>query len=302
LRPIVLLDGGMGQELLRRSARRPTNLWSAQVMLDEPQIVEDVHRDYIEAGARVITLNAYSATPERLERAGMADRFEALQARAVELAASARDRSGRDVAIAGCLPPLNASYRPDLGANPRAMLATYRRIAELQAPHVDIMLCETLASVLEIGAATRAAAETGRPVWTAMTLADGERGLLRSGEPLGEGIDAAIGNGAQVLLLNCSWPETVSAALDELAAAGRPFGAYANAFTSVTALQPGGTVEGLTARTDLDPEAYCGFALSWADKGAAIVGGCCEVGPQHIARLARNLIASGYAIDKVVHA
>lgn len=65
---VTVLDGGMGQELRRRSNRPASPLWSAQVMLDEPDLVVQAHRDFIDAGARVITLNTYSATPQRLAR------------------------------------------------------------------------------------------------------------------------------------------------------------------------------------------------------------------------------------------
>ena len=88
---IVLLDGGMGQELIARSSQPPSPLWSAKVMMDEPEIVEAVHRDYIDAGARVITLNAYSATPERLARDASEDLFEPLQAKAIDIAKRAID-------------------------------------------------------------------------------------------------------------------------------------------------------------------------------------------------------------------
>ncbi|MFW6379865.1 MAG: homocysteine S-methyltransferase family protein, partial [Halorhodospira sp.] len=69
---------------------------------------------------------------------------------------------------------------------------------------------------------------------------------------------------------------------------------YANGFTSVAALQPGGTVDVLEARTDLDPETYAEHALGWGEQGATLVGGCCEVGPAHIAALAERLAAAGY--------
>ena len=82
---IVLLDGGMGQELIRRSSHPPTPMWSAKVMMDEPEIVAAVHRDYIEAGAKVLTLNTYSATPERLARDASEDLFKPLQAKAIEI-------------------------------------------------------------------------------------------------------------------------------------------------------------------------------------------------------------------------
>ena len=68
-----------------------------------------------------------------------------------------------------------------------------------------------------------------------------------------------------------------------------PHGGYANGFTKADVLQIGGTVSGLTTRTDLDPEAYANHAMAWIEAGATIVGGCCEVGPAHIAALAKRL-------------
>ncbi len=293
---IALLDGGMGQELLKRAANPPSPLWSAQVLLDEPEIVEAVHLDYIRAGARIITLNAYSVTPERLERDGDATMFAKLQARAISLAKKARDRSGKDVAIAGCLPPLVASYRPDITPDETASLSLYRQIVAEQQSHVDLFLCETLASVREADVATRAAVESGLPVWTSMTVVDGDGSRLRSGEPLQDGIAAATKAGASAVLVNCSWPESLGQSLPLLAKSGLPFGAYANGFTSIDKLKPGGTVEKLTARTDLDPEAYAKHVMSWVKAGATIVGGCCETGPGHIAEIARQLDQGGHVI------
>ncbi|TGT59364.1 hypothetical protein EN813_027465 [Mesorhizobium sp. M00.F.Ca.ET.170.01.1.1] len=108
---VTLTDGGMGQELVRRSKSEPTPLWSARVLIDEPDLVRDLHAEFIRAGARVITINTYSATPERLAREGADDLFKPLQKRGIELARQARDESG-DAAIAGCLSPLFGSYAP----------------------------------------------------------------------------------------------------------------------------------------------------------------------------------------------
>jgi len=143
---IVLLDGGMGQELIKRAPEEPTNLWSAQVMIDHPDLVKAVHLDYIGAGARVITINAYSATGERLAKHGLGPRLVELRRAACRLAREARDESGEDVAIAGCLPPLLWSYRPDLASDPDEIAPIYAEIAALQAPHVDLFLCETMSA------------------------------------------------------------------------------------------------------------------------------------------------------------
>ena len=76
-------------------------------------------------------------------------------------------------------------------------------------------------------------------------------------------------------------------------------GPYANGFTSVGALKHGGTVDVLEARRDLGPESYARHALAWARQGACIVGGCCEVGPEHIAALRQLLLSDGFELSGV---
>ena len=293
---IVLLDGGVGQELYRRSTIPAAPLWSVQVMMDEPHLVEAVHLDFIEAGARIVTVNTYTATPHRLGREGVAEKFEALHGAALAAAAAAREKSGEPVRIAGCLPPLVGSYRADLTPPEAECLANYRRIVAVQADRVDLFLCETMLSAAEARAATVAAAESGKPVWTALSVDDADGTLLRSGEGVAEGAQAAVEAGAAAVLVNCSSPEAVAAAMPLLAGTGIPFGAYANGFVSIAAMKPGGTVEALEARDDLGPVAYAGHALGWVSAGAAIVGGCCEIGPGHIATLRERLVANGHGI------
>ena len=294
--PIVLLDGGVGQELYRRSTCAASPLWSVQVMIDEPALVEAVHLEFIEAGARIVTVNTYTATPHRLDRAGRGDMFDALHAAAVAAAQSAREKSGQRVRIAGCLPPLVGSYRADLTPPEDVCLADYRRIVAAQAAHVDLFLCETMLSAAEARAAATAAGESGRPVWTALSVDDADGTRLRSGEGVADGAGAAVEAGAEAVLINCSSPEAVTAAVPLLAGVGVPFGAYANGFVSVAALQPGKTVEVLEARDDLDPARYADHALEWVAAGATIVGGCCEIGPAHIAALGQRLVAGGHAL------
>jgi S-methylmethionine-dependent homocysteine/selenocysteine methylase len=298
---VVLLDGGMGQELIHRSKQKPHPLWSAKVMMEEPEIVEDVHREYIDAGARVITLNSYSATPERLEREGQIALFEPLQKKAIEIAKKARASStaphAKDVKIAGCLPPLFGSYQPENAPSYEECLDLYRRIAALQAPEVDVFLCETMSSIKEGYAAAVAAIETGKPVWLSYSLEDDDSGCLRSGEPLTDAIDAVKDLAIDAILLNCSIPEAIDGAMDNLCKHFNCVGAYANGFTSIKALKATGTVDVLEARQDLGPDEYAQFAIGWINKGAKIIGGCCEVGPAHITELANQLQAGGYELS-----
>ncbi|MGE3147249.1 MAG: homocysteine S-methyltransferase family protein, partial [Pseudorhodoplanes sp.] len=231
---VILTDGGMGQELLRRSGAKPTPLWSARVLIDEPDLVRELHADFIRAGARVITVNTYAATPERLEREGVGDLFQTLQKRGIELARAARDEAG-DCAIAGCLPPLFGSYAPRLTLSFDETLALYRRIVAEAADAVDLFLCETMASAEEGLAAATAAAESGKPVWVAWTLADDGSANLRSGETIQQAAAAVSHLPIAAKLVNCSRPETVDSALRSLKALGGAVGAYANGFTSTEA-------------------------------------------------------------------
>ena len=294
---VILKDGGTGQELIKRSSMPPHPLWSAKVMMEEPEVVQGVHEDFIRAGARMITLNTYSATPERLAREGVPELFKPLQNTAIELVQSARDAVGvSGVRIAGCLPPLHGSYQPDLALSHEALLPAYQEIAEAQAYACDIFLCETLSSVAEVTAAAQAGIETGLPTWVAMTLNDDDTATLRSGEPLEAALDALAEMDHAGVILNCSKPEVVTANLGALLARDKPVGAYANGFTGIDALEIGGTVSELKARKDLTPQTYADFALDWVKLGATFTGGCCEVGPDHISALAQKLVAEGYQV------
>lgn len=293
---VVLLDGGMGQELRRRSTAGDGPLWSAQVLIDAPEIVLAVHEDFIRAGARIITTNSYATTRPRMTVAGIGDRVAELNRAAGELARQARDTCGEAVLIAGSLPPLYGSYRPEQVRPFAEIEPLYREQAEILAPYVDLFICETMSSADEARVAATAAAASGKPVWVAWTVEDSvEAGArrLRSGEAIAEAARALDGLPVSAFLANCSWPESIGAAIPELVGLGDvPAGGYANGFSAI----PEGwqVTEGtarLGARRDLDPEGYAGHVQSWIAAGARIVGGCCEVGPAHIARL-RELIGS----------
>ena len=125
---------------------------------------------------------------------------------------------------------------------------------------------------------------------------DGSR--LRSGEPVAGIARIVSEHDPDAILINCSRPEAFPAALDTIKTMGKPFGGYANGFTRITEgfLKDAPTVDALQERTDLTPEAYADHAMAWVDQGATIIGGCCEIGPAHIAELARRLKLAGHEI------
>ena len=293
----LLLDGGLGQELLHRGMPdTEPSLWSANALTEAPHLVQEIHEDYLRAGADVITTNTYATAPERLAEAGLGSRVEELNRKAGRLAERARETVGRGAFIAGSLPPIRGSYRPDLVGEAGEIEPQYREQAGYLAPHVDFFLCETMSTPGEAWAAARGAESTGLPVLVAYTIADPSapgdvEPRLRNGQPLEEAVAALSGLPVEGILLNCSFPESISAALPVLRElTNRPVGAYANAFTHIPdgfderedALDPGARPG---QREDLGPEAYRTHVEDWLSAGADIVGGCCEVGPDHIAHL-----------------
>ena len=302
---VILLDGGMGQELIKRSGRPASPLWSTQVLIDNPGLVGEVHRAYADAGATVATTNSYAIHRDRLRGAAsnhyaskdveLKNReaeFESLLEAAADEAQVVRDRSRG----AGAIGPLAASYRPDLHPSEADAIPLYAEAVQVLAPKSDILLFETIASLEALRACLAAGRKADRTLWVALTVDDEDGSKLRSGEAVAEA--AKIACEADAVLANCSAPEAMPAALDALASAGIPTGAYGNAFAGLTKafVEGGATAEALNARRDMGPEPYATLAMSWLDHGATILGGCCETGPAHIAEIAKRLKSAGHTI------
>ena len=285
----------MGQELVHRSGDRPTPLWSTQVMVDHPGIVRAVHGDYFDAGSTIATTNSYAVHHDRLAGTPLEGQLDALIGLSLAEAQAARSAHGTG-RIAGSIGPLIASYRPDIHPAHDVATPLYAEVAKGLAKGCDILICETVASVAHARAVLEGAKQTGLPVWLSLTVDDADGTRLRSGEALAEVL--AVADAADAILINCSVPEAIPAALDVLAQGDKPFGAYANGFTRITAafLETKPTVDALSARQDLGPEAYAAHAMGWIGQGATIVGGCCEVGPAHITELARAIRAAGHEV------
>jgi S-methylmethionine-dependent homocysteine/selenocysteine methylase len=294
---VTLLDGGMGQELVARSGDAPTPLWATRVMLDHPGLVRDIHADYFAAGATIATTNTYAIHHDRLKNFGLDPMFHALHLRALAEAHEARAAHGAG-RIAGAIGPLVASYRPELTQSVAEAAPKYAEIARILGPHVDLILCETMASVTMAEGAAQGAKASGKPVWLSITVDDRDGRKLRSGEPVGELARVVEEQAPTAILANCSVPEAMAAAMAELSKLGLPFGAYANGFTHISGnfLKNASTVKELTHRHDLVPEKYTEMAMGWVAQGATIIGGCCEVGPAHIRHLAGALRAAGHRI------
>ena len=288
---VILLDGGVGRELKRRGVEVPPTIWTAKALLSDPDTVRDVHAAFIKAGADVITANNYAVVPKLLMTEGLDDRFAELTQLAARLANQAREVGGRDVLIAGVLPPLARTYRAHLVGTAHEIYPIYRGIADALAADVDIMLCETMSSSVEARVAAQAAAQTGRRIWVSWTLDDEASGRLRSGESVSQALAALDGLEVEAFLFNCTQPESISIALPELRRSTiKLVGGYANAFRPVPESWERHPTWYTDLRADLDPERYAAFVSRWLDGGADIVGGCCGIGPEHITRI-RELLS-----------
>ncbi len=281
----LLTDGGMGEALAGMGLRQPGSpFWSGRALIEAPETVLGLHRDFIRAGADVIITNTYGIVRAFMRELGIEERFRDLNLKAADLALEARDAERRDVLIAGSLPPLSDSYLPD-DVEPEDVLAElYAEQASILAPHVDLFVCETLTTVAETRASAKAAAATGKPVWIGWTLHEAQEASLKDGTPVATAARSVADQPVSAFVANCCTPEAVTRALPRLLETGLPTGGYANTFAPIQAGNPE-----VVHRGDLDPESYRDHVAGWIAAGARIVGGCCGTLPEHIALL-RSLI------------
>ena len=298
---LLILDGGMSRELLRLGAELKQPEWSALALVNSPEIVRQVHDEFIAAGSDVITTNSYALVPFHIGEERFWKEGADLIALSGQLARNAADACGdRKILVAGSLPPIFGSYEPQ-NFDPSRVQDYLKVLVENLDPHVDVWLGETLSLIAEAEAVRTAVAETGKPLWISFTLADdaaqknGASPRLRSGEAVEDAAQWAAPSGASALLFNCSKPEVmreaVNAAADVFKRSGNnlQIGVYANAFEGEQGESAAN--EGLHAtREDLNDDAYSRFACSWVDAGATMVGGCCGIGAGHIHRLKRTLL------------
>ena len=293
---VTILDAGMGKTLSQRGVHIPPTIWSANALLEAPEVVVEIHRENIAAGARIIIANTYGVIRADLEKVGLGERTVELNRLAASLAVRAREESGVEVRIAGSLPPLNGSYRPDLVLEREMLLSRYREQVAALAPLVDLFICETMSHSSEALAAAEAAGESGKPVFVAFTLDDDRDACLKSGEPIARVWELLRDFRPEGILANCCLPEKISAAIPALGETGAAtIGGYANAFTRIPKgwlLDGSKETDGsLGMREDLTPERYADFAEEWLDLGANLVGGCCGTTASHIEAIRRRVVA-----------
>ena len=290
----TILDGGLATELEARGHDLSDRLWSARLLLDDPQAIEDVHLAYYRAGARVATTASYQATVQGFAAAGLG-RDAAIGAirRSVELAGRARDRfavedgSGERLRVAGSVGPYGAmladgsEYRGDYDPGDAALRDVHGpRIETLLDAGADILAIETIPTMREARVLVDLVAESGATAWLSYQCRDASS--TAAGEPIEEAVAvAADASGIVAVGVNCTAPRHVPGLLVAAAAATtKPLIAYPNAGDAWDARDRRWVATDSTG--GFDPTAVA----SWAAMGAAWLGGCCGTGPADIAALA----------------
>lgn len=281
----LLLDGATGSELQRRGVSvskgaTPERLgaWSATAMGDAPEVVREIHEDYLRAGADIITTNSFSTNRVRLKFVGLAHKMEAYTRLSAEIAREARDRLNPEAYVAGSVAP--------------APLESWDRVKEfsdqaavLTEAGVDLILLEYIGRISDCVLAAEAVSQTGLPVFLGICKVTMDGTLQFSGETVEQLVSALEGHKVDAILPMCSRPEMISATLPRLRQAfDGPIGAYANiGYKWAPHQTENAEWEGHVIDPDYTPERYAGFACEWLEAGAQIVGGCCATGPEHIA-------------------
>lgn len=296
---ITVLDGGMGKELRRIGAPFRQPEWSALALMEAPEMVALAHRNFIEAGAHVITTNNYAVVPYHLGDELFEARGRDLIGLAGRVAREVADESAAEVLVAGSLPPLFGSYEPTRFV-PEPAAEIYASIVEELDPYIDVWLAETLSLTDEMIVIAGAIAEygSGQTFWSSFSLPDNwedDRVAIRSGQTPADVASVVADRGdIGAVLFNCSLPEQIGPAIDELAPALSThdatvrFGAYANAFPLQRGTGYAANEVIFERRAELTAEYYSDTVAEWVAAGATIVGGCCDMYPEHIAALAER--------------
>ncbi len=266
--------------------------WCGPATLENAGVLEGIHRDYIAAGAEIVTANTYASSRLMLGPAGFADRFEEINRTAIGSAHRAREASGRDdVLVAGSLshmcPFVSGTGQPDLARAPSEaeMADAFGELALLlRGEGCDLILLEMMYYPERIGPAFNAAMETGLPVWAGFSARRGEDGEVLSIAPERE----------------IPFEDTVQVLKDFDVAAAGVMHTSSNVIGDAIAILRSAFTGPLMAYPDsgyfkmpqwqfedvIPPDELLQFATEWVENGVQIVGGCCGLSPEHIAAIA----------------
>jgi len=286
----ILIDGGTGSECIRRGVPELPNGWSGGAALSNPDIVRQIHADYVALGADLVVSNTFATGKNVLEDAGVAEDFEAYNHRAVELAIEARERAGPPadrVVVAGGIS--NWSFSGDRPSLETLHKNTVEQAKIMGDAGAELISLEMMVDLPRMTATLDAVSSVDLPIWVGLTIGP-EEGHdvsklsaeieLREGGPLTEAVELAKGYGrVDAFCLMHSDVRLTERGVGMIRERwDGPLGAYAHAANLVDGE--------LTFDDSITPEAYAAYEPAWRFAGATMIGGCCGIGPDHMRAVA----------------
>lgn len=293
-----ILDGGLGQELLAKGLVSKGTLWSTSAVIDKKfhKLLVDVHLSFIESGADVIVTNNFSSRKVRMIQNKVEDKFEYVNKKACELANKAREISKRSILIAGSLPPQNGTYVED-DREISQIKKDFIDQAKLIQPYVDFFYLDVLTSAREIEIACEVVEKMNMPILVGLHLK--KNGKISSGETISKIVEEYKSNNWIGVIGACVSLEIIENSVDEFLNLNIPFGFKVNLWkieepTPVNSFNKSKYNEigknpndVLGYRDEINPEIFYNFTKKIKEKGATILGGCCETDSSHIKELSK---------------
>jgi len=292
---ILIGDGGMGTELQNRGVEVPShidNIWSALALLDNPEVIKQIHLDFIQAGAQFIIANNYAVTQPILKRANLSHKLEELTLKSIQIAKEAIQESGKEILLAASLPPLETSYRSDLILSINSMNSMYAELTSIMEGKVDIIICETMSHSKEARSALSSIQESRSQKWLGWTVY-GNQNTLPSGESITEAYSAISDLKCDAYLINCGGANLITEGIKELKTlTTKRIGGYGNSEKIEISNKNRSNrpeEDHWAAAVTIDEKGYAEEAQKWVKEGATIVAGCCRTRPAHIEEIIKTL-------------
>ncbi len=282
----ILLDGATGTELNRRGVDTGLPLWSARALIEAPDVLKQIHLDYLKAGAEVLTSNTFRTHRRSLAQAGIGERAKELTILAVRIAKEAiqehNANGGHPAWVAGSIAPLEDCYSPELVPPQEECIHEHAEIASnLAEGGADFLLIETMNTIREAQAAAQAAQDTGLPFSVSLVLRTD--GKLFSGESLEEAVKVIEPYNPIMLGINCTPSAAITNSLAQLQILTHlPTSGYGN-------IGHTDDIQGWENTDDFTPEEYAELAKEWQRMNLRMLGGCCGTSPAHIEAIHTNL-------------
>jgi homocysteine S-methyltransferase len=291
---IRILDGGMGQELLKKGLKPEGTLWSAFALIhdDYHNLVVDTHLDFINAGAEAIVTATFTARRNRLIQNNREEYFEKINVKAVELALKARDKSKKNILVAGGLPNQKQTYNANLGNDLDLIEKNFYDQAKLFSKDIDFFYLDVMNSGLECEIALRSIESFELPVLVGVHIKN--NGKLPSGESIIDIVSKYKNEKWLGIITACVSPESYEQVSKDLKELDIPYGFKLNAFKHIPDNyvasnwgKDGNPTSILGTNKDLNEKNFYEIVKKYMHEGATILGGCCEIRPSHIKEISK---------------